>query len=230
MITQRGSNQANRHPVANKDQVTVRAGSVTTIPVLANDSDPDGGKPRLFQSDLSNEQDLDVWVAGDTLRLRAPDKPGSLLGDLRRPRHRRPQGDRRGEHLRRRRLGEEQPPAPAAADHRPGDRRTSQGDLRRPHRGRPGRRLGRVPQHPDRALAGPRPRHRRGLDPLRGLRGQGRHGLLPDPRPGQVRRHRRRRGPGRRGRGGEGEPAAGRARRQRAGPAEPDDLLQRARQ
>lgn len=77
VITQRGANQANRHPVANKDQVTVRAGSVTTIPVLANDSDPDGGKPRLFQSDLSNEQDLDVWVAGDTLRLRAPDKPGS---------------------------------------------------------------------------------------------------------------------------------------------------------
>ncbi|XBB68308.1 Ig-like domain-containing protein [Nocardioides sp. WV_118_6] len=71
------ANQANRHPVANKDQVTVRAGSVTTIPVLDNDSDPDGGKPRLFQSDLLNEQELEVWVAGDALRLRAPDEPGS---------------------------------------------------------------------------------------------------------------------------------------------------------
>ncbi|TQK70430.1 fibronectin type III domain protein [Nocardioides sp. SLBN-35] len=76
VITQRRSTKENRHPIANKDQVTVRAGAVTTIPVLANDSDPDGGKPRLFQSDLRNE-DLDVWVAGDTLRLRAPEEPGN---------------------------------------------------------------------------------------------------------------------------------------------------------
>ncbi|WP_370291323.1 Ig-like domain-containing protein [Nocardioides sp.] len=76
VITQRPAT-TNSHPVANKDQVTVRAGSVTTVPVLANDSDPDGGKPRLFQSDLVNEQDLDVWVSGDTLRLRAPDEPGT---------------------------------------------------------------------------------------------------------------------------------------------------------
>ncbi|GAA3666288.1 Ig-like domain-containing protein [Nocardioides ginsengisoli] len=77
VISQRQATQVNRHPVANKDQVTVRAGSVTTVPVLANDSDPDGGKPRLFQSDLINEQKLDVWVAGDALRLKAPDKPGT---------------------------------------------------------------------------------------------------------------------------------------------------------
>lgn len=77
VVAQRRSDQANRHPVANKDQVTVRAGSVTTIPVLGNDSDSDGGKPRLFQDDLRNDQDLDVWVAGDTLRLRAPEEPGS---------------------------------------------------------------------------------------------------------------------------------------------------------
>ncbi len=77
VVAQRQSTQANKHPVANKDQVTVRAGSVTTVPVLGNDSDPDGGKPRLYQSDLNNEQDLDVWVAGDALRLRAPDEPGS---------------------------------------------------------------------------------------------------------------------------------------------------------
>ncbi|MBM7515556.1 Ig-like domain-containing protein [Nocardioides nitrophenolicus] len=77
VITQRRSTKENRHPIANKDQVTVRAGAVTTIPVLANDSDPDGGKPRLFQSDLRNDQKLDVWVAGDVLRLRAPDDPGT---------------------------------------------------------------------------------------------------------------------------------------------------------
>lgn len=77
VVAQRRSTRANRHPVANKDQVTVRAGSVTTVPVLGNDSDPDGSKPRLFQSDLINEQELDVWVAGDALRLRAPDEPGS---------------------------------------------------------------------------------------------------------------------------------------------------------
>ncbi|WP_182380226.1 Ig-like domain-containing protein [Nocardioides sp. WS12] len=77
VVAQRQAGQTNRHPVANKDQVTVRAGSVTTIPVLGNDSDSDGGKPRLFQDDLRNDQDLDVWVAGDTLRLRAPEKPGS---------------------------------------------------------------------------------------------------------------------------------------------------------
>ncbi len=77
VIAQRSSSAANRQPVANHDQVTVRAGSVTSIPVLANDSDPDGAKPRLFQSDLQNEQELDVWVAGDTLRLRAPEQPGN---------------------------------------------------------------------------------------------------------------------------------------------------------
>lgn len=77
VIAQRSSSQANRQPIANHDQVTVRAGSVTSIPVLANDSDPDGSKPRLFQSDLQNQQELDVWVAGDTLRLRAPEEPGT---------------------------------------------------------------------------------------------------------------------------------------------------------
>ncbi|KRA37566.1 MULTISPECIES: Ig-like domain-containing protein [unclassified Nocardioides] len=77
VVAQRQTGQTNRHPVANKDQVTVRAGSVTTIPVLGNDSDSDGGKPRLFQDDLRNDEDLDVWVSGDTLRLRAPEKPGS---------------------------------------------------------------------------------------------------------------------------------------------------------
>ncbi|GAA3522865.1 Ig-like domain-containing protein [Nocardioides daeguensis] len=77
VIAQRRTTEQNRHPIANKDQATVRAGAVTTIPVLANDSDPDGAKPRLFQSDLRNDQDLDVWVAGDSLRLRAPEKPGT---------------------------------------------------------------------------------------------------------------------------------------------------------
>lgn len=76
VLAQRQSTQANRNPVANKDQVTVRAGSVTSIPVLANDSDPDGGKPRLFQSDL-DANGLDLWVAGDALRLRAPEEPGT---------------------------------------------------------------------------------------------------------------------------------------------------------
>lgn len=77
VVSQRQSSRANRHPVANKDQVTVRAGSVTTVPVLDNDSDPDGAKPRLFQDDLQNPQDLDVWVAGDSLRLRAPEEAGT---------------------------------------------------------------------------------------------------------------------------------------------------------
>ncbi|GAA4094456.1 Ig-like domain-containing protein [Nocardioides kongjuensis] len=77
VVTQRSSTQENRRPIANKDQVTVRAGAVTTIPVLGNDSDPDGGKPRLFQEDLRNDQDLDIWVAGDVLRMQAPEKPGT---------------------------------------------------------------------------------------------------------------------------------------------------------
>lgn len=77
VVAQRSATKENRHPIANKDQVTVRAGAVTTVPVLGNDSDPDGGKPRLFQSDLINDQGLDVWVAGDALRLRAPDEPGN---------------------------------------------------------------------------------------------------------------------------------------------------------
>ncbi|MFJ4210008.1 Ig-like domain-containing protein [Paenarthrobacter sp. NPDC089675] len=58
-------------PQAKPDEVTVRAGDVVTIPVLANDSDPNGGEltldPVLAQQ--PDEADGRMFVAGNTLRF-----------------------------------------------------------------------------------------------------------------------------------------------------------------
>ncbi len=77
VVTQRKTDIANRPPVAVKDRVTVRAGAVATIPVLDNDSDPDGDDLQLYQDDLiDNNSKLPLFVSGDDYRLRAPDKAG----------------------------------------------------------------------------------------------------------------------------------------------------------
>ncbi|WP_229051836.1 Ig-like domain-containing protein [Aeromicrobium sp. Leaf350] len=71
----------NRAPVVNEDYQTLRAGSVATVSVLDNDSDPDGDELNLVQEDLvvdeaTTEAGLLVFVSGDDLKVRAPQEPG----------------------------------------------------------------------------------------------------------------------------------------------------------
>ncbi|KAA9106450.1 Ig-like domain-containing protein [Microbacterium rhizomatis] len=70
-----------RPPVANDDQVVVRAGDVVTIPVLENDYHPNGDTlhvapdlvPPLVTADKG-----EMFVSQDTLRFRASDTPGTV--------------------------------------------------------------------------------------------------------------------------------------------------------
>ncbi len=74
-ISQRSALRENRSPVANKDQTTAREGSVATISVLGNDSDADGGKLQITSveaSPVADGEPLDIWVADDVLRFKAP--------------------------------------------------------------------------------------------------------------------------------------------------------------
>ena len=67
----------NLPPEAVNDAVTVRAGAVGRIPVLANDSDPDGDQLTLFQADLSAQSaEFPLFVSGRSYRLLAPKEPG----------------------------------------------------------------------------------------------------------------------------------------------------------
>ncbi|KAF2415203.1 hypothetical protein B1729_00645 [Microbacterium sp. B35-04] len=70
-----------RPPVANDDQVVVRAGDVVTIPVLDNDYHPNGDAihvaPDLVPP-LVEPEDGEVFVSQDTVRFRASDEPGTV--------------------------------------------------------------------------------------------------------------------------------------------------------
>jgi large repetitive protein len=66
-------------PVANDDSITVRAGAAIDIPVLANDSDPDGENLTLVPTLAQN---LPVgagllFPSGNVLRYLAPERPGN---------------------------------------------------------------------------------------------------------------------------------------------------------
>lgn len=66
-------------PVAVADSAEVRVGSVVTIPVLKNDSQPDG-KPLILEPELSvapGEGEGTLFVSGDSLRYLAPDTAGT---------------------------------------------------------------------------------------------------------------------------------------------------------
>ncbi|MDQ0691868.1 hypothetical protein QF047_002828 [Arthrobacter sp. W4I7] len=67
-------------PQAKPDEVSVRVGDVVTIPVLENDSDPNGGnlalEPALAQK--PDEADGRTFQAGDTLRFIAGDVPKTV--------------------------------------------------------------------------------------------------------------------------------------------------------
>lgn len=70
-----------RPPVANDDQVVVRAGDVVTIPVLDNDYHPNGDTihvaPELVPP-LIDPEDGEIFVSQDTVRFRASDEPGTV--------------------------------------------------------------------------------------------------------------------------------------------------------
>jgi hypothetical protein len=70
-------------PVARDDRVTVRAGDVVDVPVLRNDSHPDG-KPLRLQKNLATAPKNGLMVAsGDRLRYLAPDQPGTYTARYR---------------------------------------------------------------------------------------------------------------------------------------------------
>lgn len=65
-------------PTAVPDQATVRAGDIVTIPVLANDSHPDGDKLALANQLAEPATAGLLFVAGSVLRFQAPDEPGTV--------------------------------------------------------------------------------------------------------------------------------------------------------
>ena len=67
------SSAGNRPPVAVDDQVTARAGSIITIPVLANDMDPDADPLTVFGQDLELPEDVPVVATGTAVRVMVPD-------------------------------------------------------------------------------------------------------------------------------------------------------------
>ncbi len=76
VVTQAQATDRNLPPTAVDDAVTVRAGAVNRVAVLANDADPEGDSLTLLQSDLENPNDFPIYVAGRQIRLRAPKEPG----------------------------------------------------------------------------------------------------------------------------------------------------------
>ncbi|HWV50531.1 MAG TPA: Ig-like domain-containing protein, partial [Microbacterium sp.] len=70
------SEEVNQSPYAVKDSVVVRPGREVAVPVLANDSDPEGSKVALVKNGLTLPDDvagLDARVSGDRVLVQAPD-------------------------------------------------------------------------------------------------------------------------------------------------------------
>lgn len=63
-------------PVASDDNVTVRAGNVASVSVLANDFDPDGAHLSLAPQLVDWGTEGLAFVSGDQVRYQAPNKPG----------------------------------------------------------------------------------------------------------------------------------------------------------
>lgn len=65
-----------RNPVANDDQVTIRPGSRVLVPVLDNDTDPDGSPLSVAAVDVNDEDTLAEIVEGRFVRVTPPDRVG----------------------------------------------------------------------------------------------------------------------------------------------------------
>ncbi|WP_309102977.1 Ig-like domain-containing protein [Microbacterium sp.] len=69
--------QVNQAPYAVKDAVVVRPGREIAVPVLVNDSDPEGEKVALVEDGLEvpGDQGLTARVSGDRVLVQAPNNP-----------------------------------------------------------------------------------------------------------------------------------------------------------
>nr|BFF09423.1 hypothetical protein GCM10025699_07260 [Microbacterium flavescens] len=68
-------------PVANDDQIVVRAGDVVNIPVLDNDYHPNGDAIHVapdLVAPLVDPENGEIFVSQDVLRFRASDEPGTV--------------------------------------------------------------------------------------------------------------------------------------------------------
>ncbi len=68
-------------PVAKDDPVTVRAGDIVTVDVLANDYHPDDSRMFLADELLSEPDGGIAFVNNDRVRFQAPDEPGQYVAD-----------------------------------------------------------------------------------------------------------------------------------------------------
>ncbi|MCK2026201.1 tandem-95 repeat protein [Microbacterium sp. SSW1-47] len=66
--------QINQPPYAVKDAVVVRPGREIAVPVLANDSDPEGDKVSLVKDGLEVPEGLEGRVSGDRVIVKVPDR------------------------------------------------------------------------------------------------------------------------------------------------------------
>ena len=64
----------NQPPYAVKDAVVVRPGREIAVPVLANDSDPEGDKVFLVKDGLEVPDDLEARVSGDRVIVKVPNR------------------------------------------------------------------------------------------------------------------------------------------------------------
>ena len=67
--------QVNQPPYAVKDAVVVRPGREIAVPVLENDSDPEGDKVSLVKDGLETPEGLEARVSGDRVLVQAPNGP-----------------------------------------------------------------------------------------------------------------------------------------------------------
>ncbi len=68
---------ANRAPVARPDRVGVKVRKTISIPVLANDTDPDKDALRLVS--VSKPSKGKAWIDGSVIRFKAPKKKGTAV-------------------------------------------------------------------------------------------------------------------------------------------------------
>jgi hypothetical protein len=66
----------NQAPYADKDTVTVKPGRQVAVPVLANDTDPEGDDLALDPAGLTAPEGVSARVAGGRVLVNAPDAPG----------------------------------------------------------------------------------------------------------------------------------------------------------
>lgn len=80
-VTRLPSSADDQPPTPYNDTAVVRAGDVTTINVLANDTDPEGEHLTLSSTVVPSDQRGHWIAAGRTIRFLAPSKPGTAVAN-----------------------------------------------------------------------------------------------------------------------------------------------------